>query len=105
MSCARYQNDRPELRAEAETAEDRTGRNSYLYFWDVGPHRKHGRISGGVMNAVYEVVAAEKVLYKRGCVSQYLTGANASLYKQMIWKYGKAAATERFWWFWHKKEA
>ena len=57
------------------------------------------------MNVVCEVVEAEKLLYKRGCVSQYLTGMNASLYRQMIWQYGEAEATERFWWFWHKKEA
>lgn len=57
------------------------------------------------MTTVCETVEAEKVLYKRGCVSQYLSGANASLYRQMIWQYGEAEATERFWWLWHKKEA
>ena len=46
----------------------------------------------------------ESVMYKRGSVYVKLEGFNAMLYQQMIWRYGKARATEEFWWLWHKKE-
>ncbi len=51
-----------------------------------------------------EAVEPEPIYYKRGLVCQKLTGAHASLYRAMIWAYGEAEATERFWWLWHKKE-
>lgn len=50
-----------------------------------------------------EAVEPEKIAYKRGSVYVYLTGLNASLFRAMIWLYGEATATERFWWLWHKK--
>lgn len=46
----------------------------------------------------------EGIEYQRGTVCVKLNGFHASLYRQMIWQYGKAGATERFWWLWHKKE-
>ena len=44
------------------------------------------------------------IVYKRGSVYVKLEGFNAMLYQSMIWRYGKARATEEFWWLWHKKE-
>ena len=51
-----------------------------------------------------ETVSAEPIVYKRGNVFVTLTGFNAYQYRQMIWQYGKARATEEYWWLWHKKE-
>ena len=55
------------------------------------------------MTVSFETVAPESIEYKRGNVYVKLTDFNAALYRAMIWKYGKAEATERFWWLWHKK--
>ena len=52
----------------------------------------------------FESEAPEAIEYKRGTVFVMLKDFNACLYRQMIWKYGKAEATERFWWLWHKRE-
>ena len=46
----------------------------------------------------------ESIMYKRGNVCVNLNGFNASQYRQMIWQYGKAEATEKFWWLWHEKK-
>lgn len=54
--------------------------------------------------AVCETVTAESIVYERGNVSIRLEGFYAWLYRGMIGMYGKAEATERFWWHWHKKE-
>ena len=51
----------------------------------------------------YEAEAPAQIEYRRGAVIQYLTGAHAWLYRQMIGVYGKAEATERFWWLWNEK--
>lgn len=51
-----------------------------------------------------ESIEPENITYKRGNVCVILTCFNANLYRQMIGVYGKAEATERFWWLWHKKE-
>lgn len=53
---------------------------------------------------VLEAAEPEPINYKRGTVFVRLTGLNAWLYRAMIWAYGEAEATERFWWLWHKKE-
>jgi len=52
-----------------------------------------------------EAVTAESIVYKRGSVYTKLEGFHAWLYRSMIGTYGKAKATERFWWHWHKKES
>ena len=54
---------------------------------------------------VYETASAERILYKRGNFSVPLDGFHAWLYREMIGIYGKAEATDRFWWIWHKKES
>lgn len=51
-----------------------------------------------------EAVTAESIVYQRGAVYIKLDGFYAWLYRGMIGMYGKAEATERFWWHWHKKE-
>lgn len=51
-----------------------------------------------------EAISQEPIAYKRGNICIFLTGFNAFLYRQMIWKYGKARATEMFFSLWHKKE-
>jgi len=56
------------------------------------------------LTAEFETEVPEKIIYKRGTVYMYLTGFHAYLYRGMIWMYGKAEATERFWWLWHEKE-
>lgn len=53
---------------------------------------------------ITESEAPESIVYKRGTVIQKLTGFHAWQYRSMIWKYGKAEATERFWWQWHKRK-
>ena len=50
-----------------------------------------------------EIESPEKIEYRRGAVFQYLYGAHAWLYRQMIGVYGKPEATERFWWLWNEK--
>ena len=52
---------------------------------------------------MYEAAEPEKIIYQRGSVYIYLYGFNASLYRGMIWMYGKEEATERYWWLWNKK--
>lgn len=52
-----------------------------------------------------ESAEPEKIIYQRGTVYIYLYGFHAWLYRGMIGMYGKAEATERFWWLWHKKTA
>ena len=52
-----------------------------------------------------EAVTADSIVYQRGAVCVKLEGFLAGLYRQMIGMYGKAEATERFWWHWHKKES
>ena len=54
-------------------------------------------------NVLMESVEPESVAYKRGKVYITLTGSHAALYRQMVWFYGEAEATERFWWLWHKE--
>ena len=51
----------------------------------------------------FEAAEPEAIMYKRGPVFVKLTGFHAGLYQGMIWRYGNAEATERFWWLWHKK--
>ena len=51
-----------------------------------------------------ESTAPESIMYKRGLVYTKLEGFHAILFRQMIWQYGKAEATERFWWLWHTKK-
>lgn len=51
-----------------------------------------------------EAVTAESIMYQRGNIYIKLEGFYAWLYRGMIRMYGKADATERFWWHWHKKE-
>ena len=51
----------------------------------------------------FEAVEPESIIYKRGTVFVKLVGFNAWLYRAMIGVYGKAEATERFWWLWHNK--
>lgn len=46
----------------------------------------------------------EPIVYKRGSVVQKLEDFHAWQYRSMIWKYGEAEATERFWWQWHKRK-
>ena len=53
---------------------------------------------------IIESETPESIMYKRGNVCQKLTGFHAWQYRSMIWKYGKAEATERFWWQWHKRK-
>ena len=53
----------------------------------------------------FEAVQPERILYKRGSVCVFLTGFYAWLYRAMIWQYGEAQATERFWWLWYKKSS
>lgn len=55
------------------------------------------------MITAFEQTAPKKITYKRGTCFVELTGANASLYRAMVWQYGESAATEKFWWLWHKK--
>ena len=50
-----------------------------------------------------EAVEPESIIYHFGGCLVTLTGFNAWLYRGMIGIYGKAEATERFWWLWHKK--
>lgn len=50
-----------------------------------------------------EAVKPEAVVYQRGTVYIRLNGFHAWLYRGMVWQYGEAEATERFWWLWHKK--
>ena len=57
-----------------------------------------------VTAVTYETGSPESIMYTRGNIYQKLEDFHASLYRQMIWKYGKAEATERFWWLWHKRE-
>lgn len=52
-----------------------------------------------------EAVTADSIVYQRGAVCVKLEGFLAGLYRQMIGMYGKAEATDRFWWLWHKKES
>lgn len=52
-----------------------------------------------------EAVEPENITYHFGECLVTLTGFNAWLYRGMIGMYGKAEATERFWWLWHKKTA
>jgi len=54
---------------------------------------------------ISETVTAESIMYKRGNIYIKLEGFYAWLYRGMIGMYGKAEATERFWWHWHKKES
>ena len=54
---------------------------------------------------VFEAVEPDEILYKRGMVNQKLTGFLAGLYRAQVALYGKAEATERFWWMLNKKEA
>ena len=56
------------------------------------------------MIAGYEAVTTDRIMYQRGTICQYLEGFHAWLYRAMIKRYGKADATERFWWLWHKKK-
>lgn len=51
-----------------------------------------------------ESVSAESVVYGRGLVCITLEGFHAWLFRIMIGMYGKAEATEKFWWHWHIKE-
>lgn len=55
------------------------------------------------MNVAFEHVSPESIAYKRGSVYVILNGFHAWQYRQMIWQYGKAEATERYWGLWHKK--
>ena len=50
-----------------------------------------------------EAVEPESIIYHFGGCLVTLTGFHAWLYRGMIGMYGKAEATERFWWLWHKK--
>lgn len=52
-----------------------------------------------------EALSTERIVYQRGNTYQYLEGFHAWLYRAMIKRYGKAEATDRFWWLWHKKES
>ena len=54
---------------------------------------------------IFEAVEPDEIVYKRGTVYQKLTGALAGMYRAQIALYGKAEATERFWWMLNKKEA
>lgn len=46
----------------------------------------------------------QSIVYERGNVYVTLEGFHAWLYRSMVGIYGKADATERFWWLWHKKK-
>lgn len=54
---------------------------------------------------IFEAVEPDEIVYKRGTVNQKLTGFLAGMYRAQIALYGKAEATERFWWMLNKKEA
>ena len=54
---------------------------------------------------IFEAVEPDEIVYKRGMVNQKLTGVLAGMYRAQVALYGKAEATERFWWLWYKKEA
>lgn len=53
---------------------------------------------------VFETVMPDEVIFHRGNVYQKLTGFYAGLYRAQIALYGKAEATERFWWMLNKKD-
>ena len=57
------------------------------------------------MTAGFEAVSTDRIMYQRGTICQYLEGFHAWLYRAMIKRYGKADATEKFWWLWNKKES
>jgi hypothetical protein len=54
---------------------------------------------------IFEAVEPDEIVYKRGTVYQKLTGFLAGIYRAQVALYGKAEATERFWWMLNKKEA
>lgn len=54
---------------------------------------------------IFEAVEPEEMVYKRGTVYQKLTGVLAGMYRAQVALYGKAEATERFWWMLNKKES
>ena len=53
----------------------------------------------------FDAVDPEEIVYKRGLIYQKLTGFLAGMYRAQTALYGKAEATERFWWMLNKKEA
>lgn len=53
----------------------------------------------------FEAVEPDEVVYKRGLVYEKLNGFYAWMYRAQLALYGKAEATERFWWMLNKKEA
>ena len=55
-------------------------------------------------SAILEQAKPEPIAYRRGNAYIQLTGFHAGLYRGMIWMYGEAEATDRFWWLWHSKE-
>lgn len=57
------------------------------------------------ITTIFEAVEPDEIVYKRGMVNQKLTGFFAGLYRAQVALYGKAEATERFWWMLNKKEA
>lgn len=57
-----------------------------------------------IPTVIIESEKPNEIVYKRGSVYMKLKGYHAMLYQQMIWRYGKAKATEKYWWLWNKKE-
>lgn len=97
------QHDRLKFETKAETRKHsaRRDRHGFHRSGDLVTDRYWDRED--VVITAFEQTAPEKITYKRGACLVELTGANASLYRAMIWQYGESAATEKFWWLWHKK--
>ena len=53
----------------------------------------------------FKAIEPDEVVYKRGLVYEKLNGFYAGMYRAQIALYGKAEATERFWWMLNKKES